>query len=138
MSAEQVAALALPVDAVRLVFVDGHFRPELSARDTGLFDVQHSRAAERRPLPAPVQPEVFLHLTESLARRRDVDSGLPRGNQLPGQTAASDAHHAGAGRPMRSIPRTIATIWSWRRERRPRSSNITSASTTPATLPGRA
>ncbi|KGT93109.1 Fe-S cluster assembly protein SufD [Enterobacter cancerogenus] len=67
VTAEQVAELALPVDAVRLVFVDGRFQPELSARDTDLFDVQHSRAAERRPLPAAVQPEVFLHLTESLA-----------------------------------------------------------------------
>ncbi|ALV92519.1 MULTISPECIES: Fe-S cluster assembly protein SufD [Pantoea] len=67
VSAEQVAELALPLDAVRLVFVDGRFQPELSARDTELFEVQHSRAAERRPLPAAVQPEVFLHLTESLA-----------------------------------------------------------------------
>ncbi|MDF7628442.1 Fe-S cluster assembly protein SufD [Erwiniaceae bacterium L1_55_4] len=67
VTAEQVAELALPVDAVRLVFVDGRFQPELSARDTDLFDVQHSRAAERRPLPAAIQPEVFLHLTESLA-----------------------------------------------------------------------
>ena len=67
ISAEQVEALALPLDAVRLVFVDGRYQPSLSAADTDLFDIQHSLAAERRPLPAPVQPEVFLHLTESLA-----------------------------------------------------------------------
>ncbi|WP_017348980.1 Fe-S cluster assembly protein SufD [Pantoea sp. A4] len=67
LSAAQVDALALPIDAVRLVFVDGQFQPELSSADTDLFTIQHSRAAERRPLPAPVQPEVFLHLTESLA-----------------------------------------------------------------------
>lgn len=78
VSAEQIAQLALPLDAIRLVFVDGRFQPELSARDTELFEVQHSRAAERRPLPAPVQPEVFLHLTESLAE--EVTSiRLPRG-----------------------------------------------------------
>ncbi|RPD98370.1 Fe-S cluster assembly protein SufD [Candidatus Pantoea deserta] len=63
----QVDALALPLDAIRLVFVDGQFQPALSTADTELFSVQLSRAAERRPLPASVQPEVFLHLTESLA-----------------------------------------------------------------------
>ncbi|MDZ7278606.1 Fe-S cluster assembly protein SufD [Pantoea eucrina] len=67
VSPEQVDALSLPLDAVRLVFVDGRFQPALSASDTDLFEIAHSRAAERRPLPAPVQPEVFLHLTESLA-----------------------------------------------------------------------
>ncbi|XXN64785.1 Fe-S cluster assembly protein SufD [Enterobacter ludwigii] len=67
ISAEQVDALALPIDAVRLVFVDGLFQAELSSRDTGLFEIQHAQASERRPLPAPIQPEVFLHLTESLA-----------------------------------------------------------------------
>jgi Fe-S cluster assembly protein SufD len=67
LSAEQVDALALPLDAVRLVFVDGKFQPSLSAADSELFEIQHSLAAERRQLPAPVQPEVFLHLTESLA-----------------------------------------------------------------------
>ncbi|ADU68985.1 Fe-S cluster assembly protein SufD [Pantoea sp. At-9b] len=67
VTAEQVEALALPIETVRLVFVDGRFQPALSSRDTGLFEIQHSQAAERRPLPAPIQPEVFLHLTESLA-----------------------------------------------------------------------
>jgi Fe-S cluster assembly protein SufD len=67
VSVEQVEQLALPIEAVRLVFVDGRFQPALSSRDTGLFEIQHSQAAERRPLPAPIQPEVFLHLTESLA-----------------------------------------------------------------------
>ncbi|WP_343554353.1 Fe-S cluster assembly protein SufD [Pantoea sp.] len=67
VSAEQVDALALPIDAVRLVFVDGRFQSALSSRDTGLFEIQHAQASERRPLPAPIQPEVFLHLTESLA-----------------------------------------------------------------------
>ena len=67
LSAEQVDALALPLNAVRLVFVDGRFQPELSVREYDLFEIQHVAAAERGPLPAPVQPEVFLHLTESLA-----------------------------------------------------------------------
>jgi len=63
----QADALALPLDAVRLVYVDGRFQPELSSADTDLFDIQHVHAASRRDLPAPVQPEFFLHLTESLA-----------------------------------------------------------------------
>ena len=67
LSASQVDALALPLDAIRLVFVDGQFQPALSTRDTELFEIQHSVAAERRDLPAAVQPEIFLHLTESLA-----------------------------------------------------------------------
>ena len=67
LSEEQVNALALPVDAVRLVYVDGRFQSALSSREFDLFDIQHAQASERRPLPAPVQPEMFLHLTESLA-----------------------------------------------------------------------
>ncbi|MDJ0036304.1 Fe-S cluster assembly protein SufD [Pantoea allii] len=67
LSASQVDELALALDAIRLVFVDGKFQPALSTRDTELFEIQHSVAAERRDLPAAVQPEIFLHLTESLA-----------------------------------------------------------------------
>lgn len=60
-------ALAVNVDAVRLVFVDGEFRPELSDALQGSgFEIEIND--DRQPLSAPVQPEVFLHLTESLAR----------------------------------------------------------------------
>ncbi|MCR1566674.1 MAG: Fe-S cluster assembly protein SufD [Mixta calida] len=69
LTAEQVASLALPLDAVRLVFVDGHFSASLSDADFDQFEVQVASAAERRNLAAPVQPEVFLHLTESLAEQ---------------------------------------------------------------------
>ncbi|SUG47998.1 cysteine desulfurase activator complex subunit SufD [Salmonella enterica subsp. arizonae] len=66
ISAAQRDALALKNDAVRLVFVDGRFMPELSdsTQNSG-FDV--SVRDERQTLAAPVQPEIFLHLTESLA-----------------------------------------------------------------------
>ncbi|WP_058909847.1 Fe-S cluster assembly protein SufD [Entomohabitans teleogrylli] len=59
-------ALTLPIDAVRLVFVDGLFNADLSddTRDSG-YAVQVDN--QRQSLPAAVQPEVFLHLTESLA-----------------------------------------------------------------------
>lgn len=60
-------ALAVNVDAVRLVFVDGEFRPELSDALQGSgFEIEIND--DRQSLSAPVQPEVFLHLTESLAR----------------------------------------------------------------------
>ena len=64
---ERRDALALTVDAVRLVFVDGVYHPELSddTRESGYGIVIND---ERQSLGAPVQPEVFLHLTESLAR----------------------------------------------------------------------
>jgi Fe-S cluster assembly protein SufD len=63
----ECTALALPVDALRLVFVDGIFNAQLSDDITGSgFEI--SINDERQPLAAPVQPDVFLHLTESLAQ----------------------------------------------------------------------
>lgn len=66
VSAEQRDALSLSLDAWRLVFVDGEFCPALSD------NLQHSGFTVtvdnlRDTLPAAVQPEVFLHLTESLS-----------------------------------------------------------------------
>ncbi|WP_312685978.1 Fe-S cluster assembly protein SufD [Kosakonia sp.] len=67
VNAQQLAALALPVEAIRLVFIDGEFNAALSDDTAGSgFDVSFVDA--RQNLPAPVQPEVFLHLTESLAQ----------------------------------------------------------------------
>ncbi|HEM6680561.1 Fe-S cluster assembly protein SufD [Citrobacter koseri] len=64
---EQRDALALDIDAVRLVFVDGQFNPQLSDSATASgFDIAIND--ERQTLATPVQPEVFLHLTESLAQ----------------------------------------------------------------------
>lgn len=58
---------ALSMDAWRLVFIDGQFSETLSDNlaDSG-YDV--SVADDRQGLPDAVQPEVFLHLTESLAQ----------------------------------------------------------------------
>ncbi|MRS16875.1 Fe-S cluster assembly protein SufD [Enterobacteriaceae bacterium RIT691] len=67
ISAEQCAALALPMDALRLVFVNGQYRAALSdALSHSGYSVVVDTAYEA--LPAPVQPDVFLHLTESLAQ----------------------------------------------------------------------
>lgn len=60
-------ALALQLDATRLVFVDGRFSPALSdSTDDSGFEVTLND--DRQTLAAPVQPELFLHLTESLAQ----------------------------------------------------------------------
>ena len=67
VTTEDLAKLALNIDAVRLVFIDGRFSAELSDTDHDLFSVQIVRAGACSELAAPVKPEVFLHLTESLA-----------------------------------------------------------------------
>ncbi|WP_216081539.1 Fe-S cluster assembly protein SufD [Citrobacter sp. MGH 55] len=67
VSPAQRDALALNVEALRLVFVDGQFNPTLSdSWENSGFEVAIND--ERQTLPVAVQPEVFLHLTESLAR----------------------------------------------------------------------
>ena len=59
-------SLALTVDAWRLVFVDGQFAPGLSdALEESGFEVAVNNVREE--LPAAVNGEVFLHLSESLA-----------------------------------------------------------------------
>lgn len=66
LTAAQRDAQALTVEAWRLVFVDGQFSDSLSddLAASG-YDVQVDN--ERQQLPDAVQPDVFLHLTESLA-----------------------------------------------------------------------
>lgn len=65
LTREQCDALALPIDASRLVFVDGRFDANLSddLSDSG-FNLTPNAPG---PLPDAVHPEPFLHLTESLA-----------------------------------------------------------------------
>ncbi|MEO3988493.1 Fe-S cluster assembly protein SufD [Pseudocitrobacter cyperus] len=59
-------SLALTLDAWRLVFVDGQFAPGLSdpLEESG-FNVTVNNL--REGLPAAINSEIFLHLTESLA-----------------------------------------------------------------------
>ncbi|WP_067703557.1 Fe-S cluster assembly protein SufD [Erwinia sp. ErVv1] len=82
LSAADVTERALEIDAVKLVFVDGRFSKALSDSSYDLFDIQISQAGERRELNAPLQPEVFLHLTESLAEEVTLVR-LARGKQAP-------------------------------------------------------
>ncbi|WP_231893359.1 hypothetical protein [secondary endosymbiont of Trabutina mannipara] len=54
----------MKIDACRLVFVDGHYDPSLSDNDTWKIE----KGAARKSLPAPIQPDFFLHLTERLSQ----------------------------------------------------------------------
>ncbi|WP_034947826.1 Fe-S cluster assembly protein SufD [Erwinia oleae] len=78
LNADEAAAHALNIDAVKMVFVDGRFQQALSDTEFDRFDIQVTAAGERRELNAPVQPDVFLHLTESLAEEVTTIH-LPRG-----------------------------------------------------------
>jgi Fe-S cluster assembly protein SufD len=67
VTAAQRDALALKIEAYRLVFVDGLFCPQLSDADLGDYQLECFSQGALQELPEPVQPEIFLHLTESLA-----------------------------------------------------------------------
>ncbi|ROS16146.1 Fe-S cluster assembly protein SufD [Raoultella sp. BIGb0399] len=66
-SAAQRDERALGLDAWRLVFIDGQFSPALSD-DLAGSGYEVSVDNQRQGLPEALQPEVFLHLTESLAQ----------------------------------------------------------------------
>lgn len=67
ISPQQRDALALTLDAVRLVFVDGRYVSALSDATEG-SGYEVSINDDRQGLPDAIQAEVFLHLTESLAQ----------------------------------------------------------------------
>ncbi|PPI88140.1 FeS cluster assembly protein SufD [Candidatus Pantoea edessiphila] len=58
--------LSIIKNAFRLVFINGYFASSLSFYDNKLFEVKNITASENINLPEPIQPEIFLHLTESL------------------------------------------------------------------------
>jgi len=65
-------ALALNLDAYRLVFVDGRFNAALSDSDLGEYQFEVTPYGTPQALPEPIQPEIFLHLTESLAQETSM------------------------------------------------------------------
>lgn len=80
VTVETIKSLALALDCYRLVFVDGRFDASLSDAETGAFEIEKLNPAAQQTLPDPIQSEVFLHLTESLAQ--DCFSvRLPAGKQ---------------------------------------------------------
>ncbi|MTD39794.1 Fe-S cluster assembly protein SufD [Erwinia sp. CPCC 100877] len=66
LTAEQRDRLALNIDAFRLVFVDGRYSEALSDDLTG-SGYEIATNVQRQERPVAIQPEIFLHLTESLA-----------------------------------------------------------------------
>lgn len=115
LTANQRDAMALSVDAWRLVFVDGRYSAELSddLTDSGFEVTVDDR---RQSLPAAVQGEVFLHLTESLAQRvthihvaRNHSPARPlllmhvsRGRAQPEINTAHYRHHVTLGEGARA------------------------------------
>ncbi|WP_445374877.1 Fe-S cluster assembly protein SufD [Photorhabdus tasmaniensis] len=67
LTLEKCEQLAIPMDCWRIVMVDGCFSPLLSSGEFGPY--QLSLLDNKNGLPAPIQSEIFLHLTESLARQ---------------------------------------------------------------------
>ncbi len=67
LTVAQCEQLAIPMDCWRVVMVDGCFSPLLSSCDFGPY--QLNLLDNKSGLPAPVQGEIFLHLTESLAQQ---------------------------------------------------------------------
>lgn len=65
VAAAECEALALHIDAYRIVLVDGRYSSALSSIDMGPFQV--ALLDNQDLLPSPVNSEIFLHLTESLA-----------------------------------------------------------------------
>ncbi|TDB63107.1 Fe-S cluster assembly protein SufD [Photorhabdus khanii] len=63
----QCEQLAIPMDCWRIVMVDGCFSPLLSSGEFGPY--QLSLLDNKSGLPVPIQSEIFLHLTESLAQQ---------------------------------------------------------------------
>lgn len=59
-------AVLTSLNAYRVVLVDGVFAPQWSDADFGVFEL--SVADSHSEFPAPVNGEIFLHLTESLAQ----------------------------------------------------------------------
>jgi len=59
-------AVLTSLNAYRIVLADGVFAPQWSDTDTGVFEL--TVADNRSEFPEPVNGEIFLHLTESLAQ----------------------------------------------------------------------
>lgn len=78
--ADACAALALTLDCWKLVFIDGVFSATLSDIAWGPYQVEVKTTRAAGELPAPLQQDVFLHLTESLASEYTVIR-LPAGRQ---------------------------------------------------------
>ncbi|PPI88807.1 FeS cluster assembly protein SufD [Candidatus Pantoea edessiphila] len=72
LNINDVNKLSLPLDAFRLIFINGQFKPLLSSYDSKIFEIKNYITNKNIKLPQPIQPEVFLHLTEGLTEEITV------------------------------------------------------------------
>ncbi len=72
VTSEQCSTLALKLDAYRLVFVNGRFSATLSDSYLGDYRLEILTNIGTETLPDPIQSEIFLHLTESLAQEISI------------------------------------------------------------------
>ncbi|WP_331828210.1 Fe-S cluster assembly protein SufD [Candidatus Blochmannia sp. SNP] len=63
----QYKKLGLSIDSYRLIFVNGKFSPELSDKNIDPWIIKINRNPNRYELSNPIQPEMFLYLTECLS-----------------------------------------------------------------------
>ncbi|PPI86803.1 Fe-S cluster assembly protein SufD [Candidatus Pantoea edessiphila] len=71
-SIDKINQLTLQLNASRLVFVNGYFELSLSSYDNSIFEINNKTISEDLKLPEPIHPEIFLHLTESLAEQINI------------------------------------------------------------------
>ncbi|MBK4764939.1 MAG: Fe-S cluster assembly protein SufD [Pantoea sp. Brub] len=74
LNIEEINKLAIPIDSVRIIFVNGIFQSSLSSIDTEIFKIKHNDLNQNIKLPLHVQSEIFLHLTESLVNKISIIS----------------------------------------------------------------
>ncbi len=72
INTDQCNSLALNIEAYRLVFIDGRFNAKLSDPHIGDYRFELVKNNTLQTLPDPIQPEFFLHLTESLAQETSL------------------------------------------------------------------
>ncbi len=112
ISPQQRDALALTLDAVRLVFVDGRYVSALSDATEG-SGYEVSINDDRQGVPDAIQAEVFLHLTESPGTKRDAYRREAR--STAGKAIAVNAYYPRAWQVKRSTLPITDIIWIWRK-----------------------
>ncbi|VAX76864.1 FeS cluster assembly protein SufD [Serratia symbiotica] len=72
VTVEQFDRLAMNIEAYRLVFIDGYFSAALSDRYLGEYRFELASNGTPQALPTSIKPDIFLHLTESLAQETNI------------------------------------------------------------------
>ncbi|AGC03640.1 FeS cluster assembly protein sufD [Candidatus Blochmanniella chromaiodes str. 640] len=67
LNTPQHEKLSFPIDAYRLTFINGLFSPELSDKNIDPWILKINRDPNRHDMTNPIQPDMFLYLTECLS-----------------------------------------------------------------------